>query len=195
MSHFDCTNNDAVNMPYRRQAFINTSNAFVCRFSEELILFNPLVSPLSKELSIAQLITSGIVAQFLGNVVSFASWSDAWIFKGLSKFLEYHINADGATNEMFISEVLHPTLQRDTFPFEFPFTVDAALSEKVAEKGEEFFEFYFREEGKKVSMSLAVKYFSFYTFRFSAACTFRMIYYAIENEAFSQTLQFFVREK
>jgi Peptidase family M1 domain len=96
------------------------------------------MSPSSKEFSIAKLITNGIVSQFFGNLVSFDAWSDVWIFKGLLKFLEYHINvndADFASNELFITEVLHPTLQQ-VFTGEFPFSVDDALSKEVAEKGE-----------------------------------------------------------
>lgn len=51
--------------------------------------------------------------------------------------MEYHItdsDADFVTNERFITEVLHPTLQK-SFSADFPFSVDAALSEEVAEKG------------------------------------------------------------
>jgi hypothetical protein len=43
---------------------------------------------------------------------------------------------------MFIAEVLHPTLQQQSFPSDFPFSVDDALSNETAEKGI-----------KKVSMS------------------------------------------
>jgi Peptidase family M1 domain len=157
--------------------------------SEDVILFNPLVSPSSKEFAISKLITNGIVAQFLGNLVSFNAWSDVWIFRGLTKFLEYYINVndmDFASNELFISEVLHPTLEQQFFPKEFPLSVDDALSKEVAEKGEKL----------QLSMSLArcenlLQLFPF----FSAACTFRMIYYAIEREAFSQTLKRLIDEK
>lgn len=104
--------------------------------SEDLILFNPMVSPTVKEFSIAKIVTNGIVSQFLGNLVTFNTWNDAWIFKGISKFLEYHLNdAKFASNELFISEVLHPTLQQQFFASEFPFSVDAALANESAEKG------------------------------------------------------------
>lgn len=117
-------------------------------YSEELILFNPLVSPMLKELTIARLITSGLVSQLFGNIVTFESFEEAWIFKGLSKFLEYHLNE---ANEMFISEVLHPALHEQQFSSKFPFSVDDALSEAAAKKGELHF--------TKVSMSLHVKHF------------------------------------
>lgn len=93
------------------------------------------MSPSSKEFSISKLITNGVVAQFLGNLVSFDTWSDVWIFKGLTKFLEYHININ-ASNELFISEVLQPTLQQQLFTAEFPFSVDDALGKEASEKGE-----------------------------------------------------------
>ena len=110
--------------------------SFLHYSSEDLILFNPVVSPTIKEFSIAKLVTNGIVSQFLGNLVTFNTWNDAWIFKGISKFLEYHLNgANFASNELFISEVLHPTLRQQFFASEFPFSVDTALGNESAEKG------------------------------------------------------------
>lgn len=147
------------------------------------------MSSASKEFTIAKLITSGIVSQFLGNIVTFDSWSDTWISRGLSKFLEYHINdVEFEANEMFISEVLHPILQQQIFSSEYPFSVDAALSKEVAQKGEILRVFLHR----KVSMSLDVKYSPSF---FLAACTFRMIYYATESGVFSQTLKRLIEEK
>lgn len=120
----------------------------VLRFREDLILFNPVMSPAIKEFSIAKLVTNGIVSQFLGNLVTLDSWNDAWIFKGLAKFLEYHFTG---ANELFISEVLHPTLQQQLFTAEFPFSVDAALSNEAVEKGEKLL----LSLKRKLSMSLA----------------------------------------
>lgn len=97
------------------------------------------MSPFSKDFTITKLITNAIVSQFLGNVASLESWSDAWIFKGLSKFLEYEINdAEFDADEMFISEVLHPTLHIQTFSSEFPFSADVALGREATEKGTKF---------------------------------------------------------
>jgi Peptidase family M1 domain len=126
--------------------------------SEDLILFNPLTSPITKELTIARLITNGIVSQWLGNIVSLESWSDAWIFKGLSKFLEFQIRPnDDDSVELFASE---PTLRRHSFASEFPFTASEALSEEVARKGEKlqsfFLSFLLREASEeKLSMSFS----------------------------------------
>ena len=161
-------------------------------FSEDLILFNPDFSPSSKELIITKLITNGIVSQIFGNLVSLESWNDAWIFKGLSKFLEYEINRNEAeffADEMFISEVLHPTLQRQSFASDFPFSTDDALHRVVTEKGKKIE----ASPRSKVSMSLNLKYFLLLLF--PAACTFRMIYHAIEREAFLQTLQSLIEAK
>lgn len=97
------------------------------------------MSQFSKEFSISKLITSGIVSQFLGNIVTFDSMNDNWVFKGLTKFLEYQIGIKGSTSlsdEMFVSEVLHPTLQLKSFSSELPFSADEALSDEVARKGE-----------------------------------------------------------
>jgi hypothetical protein len=109
----------------------NEKSSFL-HYSEDLILFNSAVSPAIKEFSISKLVANGIVSQFLGNLVTTDSWSDAWIFKGISKFLEYQIND---ANELFVSEVLHPTLQQQLF-IAFPYSVDAALGNEAAEKGE-----------------------------------------------------------
>lgn len=98
-----------------------------------------------------KLITRGIVSQFIGNLVSFESPSDAWIFKGLTKLFEYQFSADDEeelpTTELFISEVLHPTLVK-SFSSEFPISADEALTEELAEKGEKLQSFL------AVSMSL-----------------------------------------
>lgn len=129
-------------------------NQFPSHFREDLILFNPNVSPFSKAFSISKLITNGVVSQFLGNVVSLDSWSDAWIFKGLSKFLEYEIKTNDdefERSEMFISEVLHPTLHRRTFTLELPFSADDALNAELIEKGEKLQ--FFLSLRAKVSMS------------------------------------------
>lgn len=63
------------------------------------------------------MIAAGLLSQFLGSIVTFASHDDAWIFNGLIKFLTYFIPAtstiddDFATSqEIFINEILHPTL-------------------------------------------------------------------------------------
>jgi aminopeptidase N len=102
-----------------------------------LILFNPLTSPTPKELTMARLITNGIVSQFLGNIVTLESWNDAWIFKGLTKFLEFQIGSnDDDDAELFVSELLQPTLRRNSFASKLPFTASEALSEEVARKGE-----------------------------------------------------------
>lgn len=103
-----------------------------------MLLFNPAVSESLKEISITKLITSGIVSQYLGNLVTFESWNDAWIFKGLSRFLEFEINTgqEGfSSSDLFISEILHPVLKRQSFSFNLPPTTDDALSEEVAERG------------------------------------------------------------
>lgn len=102
-------------------------------FSEDQILYNPLVSPLFKAFTLSKLITNGILSQYIGNAITFESWSDAWIFKGLSHFLAYEISGN---DELFISEVLHPTLQLQSFSSEFPFSADEALGDEVTEKGE-----------------------------------------------------------
>lgn len=112
----------------------------IFRNSEDLILFDPLVSPSTKLFTIAKRLTNGIVSQFLGNIVSLESWTDAWLFKGLTKFLEYRVST---ADEMFIIEVLHPTLRKQSFPSTFPFTHDEALGEALAEKGEELQAFSF----------------------------------------------------
>lgn len=106
-------------------------------FSEDLILFDPLVSPTSKHFAISKRLTRGVVSQLLGNWVSFALWEDSWLFSGLTKFLEYQINeANYTADNMFVSEVLHPTLHVESYTSEFPISVDEALSEALAEKGE-----------------------------------------------------------
>ncbi|CRL04603.1 CLUMA_CG017671, isoform A [Clunio marinus] len=123
-------------------------------YREDVILFNPLISADIKTFTISKYVTNSIVSQFLGNIVSVDSQSDVWIFNGLITFLEYLINiSDFESNEMFISEVLHPTLDSS-------FSVFNALNVENAEK---------------------------------VACTFRMIYYAIGSEAFSQTLRSFIQ--
>lgn len=40
-----------------------------------------------------------------------------------------------ASDEMFISEVLHPTLQRQSFSSEIPFSPDDAIHSEVTQKG------------------------------------------------------------
>lgn len=82
-----------------------------------MILFNPVISPQTKEFSIRRMIAAGLLSQFMGNVVSLASHNDAWIFNGLTKFLQYFIvtaNDDdfSTSHEIFINEVLHPTMHR-----------------------------------------------------------------------------------
>lgn len=93
-----------------------------------------------KAFSIKKLVASGIAAQYFGNSVSLESWNDAWIFKGLLKFMEYEINNESddefPSSELFISEVLHPTLQRKSIPSKFPLSADVAISKEVAERGE-----------------------------------------------------------
>lgn len=111
-------------------------------FSEDLVLFDPLVSPFSKEFQIAKLVTSGIVSQYLGNLASLDSWNDAWIFRGLSKFLSYEIHRDDedfVSDEMFISDVLHPILHRQSYPAAFPSSAEDATSKEAVEKGCESF--------------------------------------------------------
>lgn len=106
---------------------------------EELILFNPETSPAVKALQIRKLVASGIAEQYFGNLVSFESWSDVWIFKGLIKFFEYELNNEGedafTSNELFISEVLHPTLRRKSIESEIPISADFAISKNVAARG------------------------------------------------------------
>lgn len=62
------------------------------------------------------MIAAGLLSQYMGNVVSLASYNDAWIFNGLTKFLQYFIAANNdeysASQEIFIKEVLHPTMHR-----------------------------------------------------------------------------------
>lgn len=155
------------------QLFTNIYIHFPSSYSEDLIVFNPVVSPLLKEFSISKLITSGIVSQFLGNIVSLNSWNDAWIFKGLSKFLEYKINDDEfKANEMFISEVLHPTLHRPSYSSELPFSADDALSKELIEKGETL-QFAFLLESKSFNViSLDVKNLSSSRFSFQLLALF-----------------------
>lgn len=105
-----------------------------------MIIFNPTTSPAVKEFSIRKLVAGGIASQYFGNSVSIASWGDAWIFKGLVKFLEYEINNESdnefPSSELFISEVFHPTLQRKSLPSKFPLSTEVAISKEVAERGE-----------------------------------------------------------
>lgn len=157
----------------RFQLFTNIYFHFPSYYSEDLIVFNPAVSPLSKEFSISKLITSGMVSQFLGNIVSLNSWNDAWIFKGLSKFLEYEINDDEfKASEMFISEVLHPTLHRTSYSSELPFSADDALSQELIEKGEKL-QFAFLLESKSFNViSLDVKNLSSSRFSFQLLALF-----------------------
>lgn len=82
-------------------------------YREHLILFNPVISPQTKEFSIRRMIATGLLSQFLGNVLTFASHNEAWIFNGLIKFLQYFItsnSSDDASQKIFINEILHPTL-------------------------------------------------------------------------------------
>lgn len=83
-----------------------------------MILFNPVISPQTKEFSIRRMIATGLLSQLLGNIVTLTSYDDAWIFNGLTKFLEYYIatttndvDDDFASSEIiFTNEILHPTL-------------------------------------------------------------------------------------
>lgn len=58
------------------------------------------------------MIATGLLSQFLGNVVTLASYDDAWIFNGLTKFLQYFIatTTNSMETQIFTTEVLHPTL-------------------------------------------------------------------------------------
>ncbi|KAG5681338.1 hypothetical protein PVAND_010783 [Polypedilum vanderplanki] len=68
-------------------------------YREHLILFNPAISPQTKEFSIHRMITAGLVSQYLTNIVSFASYNDGWIFNGIIKFLEYYIRASDSSTD------------------------------------------------------------------------------------------------
>jgi hypothetical protein len=88
---------------------------------EHLILFNPVISPQTKEFSIRRMIATGLLSQLLGNIVTLTSYDDAWIFNGLTKFLQYYIatttndvDDDFSSSEIiFTNEILLPTLYRE----------------------------------------------------------------------------------
>jgi hypothetical protein len=79
------------NMSARHSSIFIPLSLSLSLHREHLILFNPAASPQTKEFSIRRVITAGLVSQFLGGVVSFASHNDAWIFDGIVKFLQYGI--------------------------------------------------------------------------------------------------------
>ena len=146
---------------------------------EHLILFNPVISPQTKEFSIRRMIAAGLLSQFMGNVVSLASHNDAWIFNGLTKFLQYFIAAANdddisTSHEIFINEVLHTTMHR--------------LHDATEDAKGKFKLFQCQKRVRyKFIFSLALF--------FIAACIFHMIYRTIGSEAFSIALQRLIAEK
>jgi len=141
-----------------------------------------------KRHSISRALSNTLVAQYLGSLISFVSNEDVWLFSGLAKFLEYYIHRSSEYDsvlfrQLFINDVLHPTLWRNSITEEFPFSVDDALSAAVEAKGKQNCNFLCC----RVSMSRC-----FSLILVPAACIFRMIYYVMGEEAFAVGLQHLV---
>lgn len=93
------------------------------------------------------MIATGLLSQFLGNIVTLTSHDDAWIFNGLTKFLQYKIAANNdddfaSSDEIFTNEILHPTLHyQRVLQYE---------SQREDEKGKNNFYIFFRRGRKKI---------------------------------------------